>query len=123
MRSLGATPITYGDGVADRALDVQPEGYDVVLDYIGKEAVEASAPLLRSGSRLVTIAAGKSAIELGGSVVWVRPDSAALRELAELIDAGRLRVEVAETYPLDDAADAYRELEKGHVRGKIVVTV
>jgi NADPH2:quinone reductase len=123
VRSLGATPITYGDGVADRALDVHPEGYDVVLDYIGKEAVEASAPLLRSGSRLVTIAAGKSAIELGGSVVWVRPDSAALGELAELIDEGKVRVEVARTYPLEEAADAYRELEGGHVRGKIVVTV
>jgi len=123
VRSLGATPITYGDGVAERALEVQPEGYDVVLDYIGKEAVEASAPLLRSGSRLVTIAAGKSAIERGGSVVWVRPDSAALEELAGLIDEGKVHVEVARTYPLEEAADAYRELETGHVRGKVVVVL
>jgi NADPH2:quinone reductase len=121
VRSLGAAPITYGDGVAERALAVQPEGYDVVLDYIGKAAVEASAGLLRSGSRLVTIAAGKSAIELGGSVVWVRPDSAALEDLAALIDEGKVRVEVARTYPLEEAADAYRELEDGHVRGKLVV--
>ena len=123
VRSLGATPITYGDGVAERALEVQPEGYDVVLDYIGKEAVEASAPLLRSGSRLVTIAAGKSAIERGGSVVWVRPDSAALEELAGLIDEGKVHVEVARTYPLEEAADAYRELETGHVRGKVIVVL
>ena len=56
-------------------------------------------------------------------MVWVRPDSAALGELAELIDEGKVRVEVARTYPLEEAADAYRELEGGHVRGKIVVTV
>jgi NADPH2:quinone reductase len=122
IRSLGAVPIAYGEGVAERALEVQPNGYDVVLDYIGKEAVEASVPLLHGGSRLVTIAAGKSAIELGGSVVWVRPDAAGLAEVAELIDAGMVRVEVARTYPLEEAADAYRELESGHVRGKLVVT-
>ena len=40
-----------------------------------------------------------------------------------MIDDGDLRVEIANTYSLADAASAYRELEGGHVRGKIVVTV
>jgi len=121
LRSLGATPIEYGEGLAERALAAQPDGYDVVLDYVGKDAVLASTSLLREGTRLVTIAAGKSAIELGGSVVWVRPDAAGLAELAALIDAGKLRVEVAGTYSLADTAAAYRELETGHVRGKLVI--
>jgi len=121
LRDLGANPIEYGDGVAERARELQPDGYDVVLDFAGKEAIQATAELLVDGGRLVSIAAGKSAIDLGGSVVWVRPDAVALAELAELLEAGKLRVEVAQVFDLDHAQDAYRELETGHVRGKLVV--
>ncbi len=46
-----------------------------------------------------------------------------LRALAELIEAGQLTPVVGSTYPLTDAAEAVRQLERGHVRGKIVVTV
>jgi NADPH:quinone reductase-like Zn-dependent oxidoreductase len=46
-----------------------------------------------------------------------------LRALAELIEAGKVTPVVGKTYPLVDAAEALRELERGHARGKIVVTV
>ena len=46
-----------------------------------------------------------------------------LRALAELIEAGSVTPVVGKTYPLVDAAEAVRELEGGHARGKIVVTV
>ena len=122
LRELGATPIEYGDGLTERALAVQPDGYDVVLDFAGDGVLAATAAVLRPDARVVSIADGKGAVALGGSVVWVRPDSEGLAELAALIDAGKLLVEVAGTYPLADTADAYRELESGHVRGKLVVT-
>jgi NADPH:quinone reductase-like Zn-dependent oxidoreductase len=121
VRSLGATPIAYGDGLGERAMAAQPEGYDVVLDFAGGGALDSTPELLREAGRVVSIADGKGAVALGGSVVWVRPDAVALAELAALIDAGKLRVEVAGTYPLAQAADAYRELEQGHVRGKLVI--
>ncbi len=70
-----------------------------------------------------SIANGKAANALGGQYIWLRPDTAGLAELAELIDAGRLYVEVAEVFELADAAEAYRALETGHVRGKIMVRV
>lgn len=122
LRELGATPIAYGDGLADRAHEASPDGYDVVLDFAGGGSLAATASLHRDGARVVSIADGKTAKELGGSVVWVRPDAEGLAELAGLIDAGQLRVEVAGTFPLEQAAAAYRELEAGHVRGKLVVT-
>jgi NADPH2:quinone reductase len=121
VRGLGATPIAYGDGVADRAREAQPERYDVVLDFAGGGSLGAVTPVLRDDARVVSIADGKGAIELGGSVVWVRPDAHGLTELAHLIDAGALRIEVAGVYPLSDTVAAYRELEAGHVRGKLVV--
>ena len=79
--------------------------------------------ILREGGRVASIAKGKAATALGGQYIWVRPDTAGLAELAELIDAGKLRVEVAEIFDLADAAEAYRALETGHVRSKIVVRV
>jgi NADPH2:quinone reductase len=122
LSQLGATPIEYGDGLVERALAAQPGGYSVVLDFAGGGALASTPALLREGGRVVSIAEGKAAVELGGSVVWVRPDSEGLAELAALIDAGKLRVEVAGVYPLERTAEAYRELEAGHVRGKLVVT-
>ena len=123
LRSLGATPITYGDGLTERALEASPDGFDVILDFAGGTALDGSTALLRKDGRVASIANGKAAAELGGQYVWVRPDAAGLSELAGLIDAGKLRVEVAEVFELADAADAYRSLETGHVRGKIVVRV
>ena len=46
-----------------------------------------------------------------------------LQALAELIVAGRVTPVVGKTYPLVDAAEAIRELERGHARGKIGVTI
>ena len=44
-----------------------------------------------------------------------------LAELAELTAAGQLEVPIAATFPLDRVQDAYRRLESGHIRGKIVL--
>jgi NADPH2:quinone reductase len=46
-----------------------------------------------------------------------------LRRCGELFDAGRLRIEVASTYPLARAADAHRRLEAGGMQGKLVLTM
>jgi NADPH:quinone reductase-like Zn-dependent oxidoreductase len=46
-----------------------------------------------------------------------------LQVLSELIEAGKITPVIDRTYPLSQAADAIRYLEKGHARGKIVITV
>jgi NADPH:quinone reductase-like Zn-dependent oxidoreductase len=61
--------------------------------------------------------------ELGGRYVFVRPDAEMLARLAGYVADGRVRVEVAETYPLDRVAQALERNRQGHTRGKIVVTV
>jgi NADPH:quinone reductase-like Zn-dependent oxidoreductase len=53
----------------------------------------------------------------------VEPDHAALRAIAALVAAGRLRVEIAAVLPLAEAAKAHELGETGHTTGKIVLTV
>lgn len=122
LEGLGATPVEYGDGLVERVRELAPDGVDVVLDFVGGGAAAQSAELLSDRSRLISIA-DPGAEDLGGRVVWARPDAGGLTELAELAQAGKLTVPVTETYPLQRAADAWRASRAGHVRGKIVLTV
>ncbi|GAA1983534.1 NADP-dependent oxidoreductase [Isoptericola halotolerans] len=123
LRSLGAEPVTYGDGLAERVRALAPDGVDVALDYVGGDAVAVSAEVLADGGTITSITDPAARDEHGGHYVWVRPSTADLDDLTAMFDAGTLRVEVARTYDLADAADAHRASEDGHVRGKIVVRV
>jgi len=53
----------------------------------------------------------------------VEPERSQLVELARLVDEGRLRVEVAETFSLEDAAAAYEYGQTARRRGKVVIRV
>jgi NADPH2:quinone reductase len=99
-----------------------PDGFDVILDYVGGQAIDTVPDLLRPGGSVVSIADGRVA-GVGGIYAWVRPNSGELAELAALAASGRLKVTVSEVFDLDDAAQAYASLEGGHTRGKIVVRV
>jgi len=122
LKELGATGVEYGDGLTERALEIQPGGFDVVLDYAGGDSLNDTTNLLAEGGTVVSVADPRAASEFGGQYAWVNPDSADLAELAALIDEGVIKVEVAQTYALEDTKAAYAALEGGHIRGKIVVT-
>jgi NADPH:quinone reductase-like Zn-dependent oxidoreductase len=122
LRELGAEPITYGDGLAERVRALAPEGVDAVFDTVGGEALKVSADLLAPGGRLASIA-DASVVDLGGHYVFVRPDAADLARLADLAEQDVVTVHVDETFPLERAADAQRLSAEGRTRGKIVVTV
>ena len=107
----------------DAARALAPNGYDVIIDFAGGDSLDSTSALLADGGRVVSIADARARTEFGGEYVWVRPDPDQLAHLGALVADGSLRVEIAETFPLDRGADAYRLLEEGHTRGKIVVTV
>ena len=123
LRSLGAEPVAYGDGLADAVRALAPAGVDVALDLVGGDALTVSASLVREASRIVSIVDAAAVRSMGGRYVFVRPDAEGLEELSRLVDKGVLRLEVAATFPLAEAAAAHRLSEQGHVRGKVVVTV
>lgn len=123
LRALGAQPVAYGDGLAAAVRELAPDGVDVVLDYGSDDLVTTTRALLRPGGTVASIVDAAARDELGGHYVWVRPSSEDLTALAELIDAGRVRVDVAEVFDLADAAAAHEASQSQHVRGKVVVRV
>lgn len=121
LRSLGAEPVEYGEGLPDRVRRLAPDGVDVVADFVGG-VVEQTRAVMREGGRHGSIA-DPSVAQAGGLYLWVRPDARDLQQLAALADAGRLSVEVADVFPLEKAAEAFRLSQEGHVRGKVAVQV
>ncbi|MBD0672022.1 NADP-dependent oxidoreductase [Streptomyces sp. CBMA156] len=122
LRGLGAEPVVYGEGLAERVRALAPDGVDAALDLVGHGAVQVSAGLVADPGRIASIADfGVKA--LGGRYVWVRPDAGDLAELAALADDGRLTVTVASTFPLAQAASAQALSAEGRTRGKIVLLV
>ncbi|MEU0098962.1 NADP-dependent oxidoreductase [Streptomyces sp. NPDC006267] len=123
LRVLGAIPVAYGDGLVERVRELAPEGVDAVFDASGRGALPASIEL-RGGTtdRIVTIADGNAA-ELGVafSSGGGGPSAERLAEHARLAESGELRVEIAQVFPLADAASAHSLSEGGHVRGKLVL--
>ncbi|MEU4159449.1 NADP-dependent oxidoreductase [Actinoplanes sp. NPDC026670] len=122
LRSLGAVPVAYGDGLVDRVRAAAPQGVDAVFDAAGQGALEASVELRGTTGRTVTIADAAAAQQLGVPYSAGGERSAeALAVLADLAVAGKLRVEVAETFALADAGKAQDRSATGHVRGKLLL--
>jgi NADPH:quinone reductase-like Zn-dependent oxidoreductase len=133
LAELGAVPVVYGPGLADRIRAVAPQGIDRVLDAAGTdEALEASFELVEDRSRIGTIVVGARAAELGirawsgGNPIPLTEEEQQLRAdsidvVAELAAQGRFEFQLGTVYPLAQAAEAHRESESGHPQGKIVL--
>ncbi|SFH85868.1 NADP-dependent oxidoreductase [Modicisalibacter xianhensis] len=121
LRELGAEPVTYGDGLVDRVRELAPEGIDLVVDFVGG-VLDVTRAVLRDGGRHGSIV-DPSVTEAGGLWAWVRPSGGDLQKLGEMAERGELTVNVAETFPLERAAEAFQRNQSGHVRGKVVVQV
>lgn len=124
LRSLGAVPVTHGHGLVDRVLELVPGGVDAALDLIGGEALTDSPAMLKPDSRgrLVSITS-PSVKELGGIMGDVHPDVTDLNAITALVEEGKIKVTLAASYPLSQAARAWHENMTGHTRGKIILTV
>jgi NADPH:quinone reductase-like Zn-dependent oxidoreductase len=128
LRALGATPLTYGEGLVERVRAVAPEGVDAAIDLAGQaEALAASLELTGGKDRVLEIANGAVAAQFGVVFSAGGPDNyrggPAFEEAGRLIAAGKLEFPVHRAYPLAEAADAQRASETGHATGKIVLTV
>lgn len=122
LRSLGAEPTAYGEGLVERVRALAPGGVDLAFDTAGKGGVADLITLTGDPARVATIA-DFGAAALGVKVTGGGDSRAteALDEAAALIEAGRLFVPIARTYSFTDASDAHRVSQDGHVRGKLIL--
>jgi NADPH:quinone reductase-like Zn-dependent oxidoreductase len=125
--SLGAGAFDSTDGASPTEAS-QEDGFDVVIDTVGGAVLDASYSLTRRGGRLVTLAAppdADKAAALGVQATFfvVAPDPAELAHLAGLVDDGRLRPVLSQTFPLRDGKEAFESATVPHPPGKTVLIV
>jgi NADPH:quinone reductase-like Zn-dependent oxidoreductase len=118
LRDLGAEPVAYGDGLADRVRALAPGGVTAAIDLHGTETVHTARELGVPDGRICTIAAQVDGVSAANGA---NAAGGALEEIARLVAAGRIRVPVAASFPVEQIRRA-AELQAGrHVHGKVVI--
>ncbi len=121
LARLGATPVAYGEGVADRIREAAPDGVDAVFDLVGGDPLRTVAGLLTDPRRLISVADYGLSTELGGQQIVRDRSTAVLTELAGLVADGALDPHVTDVRNFDDAPAALALVEHGHATGKVVL--
>ena len=118
VRSLGAEPVVYGEGLASRVRALGD--VTAIVDFVGSEdAAAATFELMPGLERAITTARPSASQDAG--LTHVKSDPAAVPAVIELAASGKLVVEITERFPLVDAAAALELSKSGHVRGKILL--
>ncbi|MEU8604687.1 NADP-dependent oxidoreductase [Streptomyces parvulus] len=133
VRSLGATPTLYGDGLEDRVREVSPGGIDAVFDCAGGALPELIA-ITEDPARVVTIAdtsAPRHGVHLShgaspaqAAALGVPADPPArhgLTAAAQLAAQGHLRVRIAAAFPLEEVVAAATFMEDSQITGKVIL--
>ncbi|MFT3861133.1 NADP-dependent oxidoreductase [Micropruina sp.] len=126
LRSLGAIPVAHGEGIKDRILAAAPRPVTKLLDCYGGEYVKLGFALGLPGRAIGTLVPSPGAITRGAQFTGSRhaqPED--LPEVVGLVANGTIKVTLAHVYPfaLESVRVAYAELNSGHVRGKLVVSL
>jgi NADPH:quinone reductase-like Zn-dependent oxidoreductase len=122
LREIGAIPVLYGEGVADRVRNAAGGSVDAVFDVVGKTPADELISLVPDPANVVTIAnfaAGEAGVRVTGGGADSRAMEA-LAEVADLLAQNKIVIKV-QTFPFTRAAEAYRISLNGHVRGKLVL--
>jgi NADPH:quinone reductase-like Zn-dependent oxidoreductase len=120
---------------ADVAIDYKTQRFediakdvDVVIDGVGGETLARSYPIVKKGGIVVSLSDRVDQAQLGeygirGTSLVVQNNGDELAQIGKLIDEGKIKVIVSETFPLADANKAEAKADLGHTRGKIVLKV
>jgi NADPH:quinone reductase-like Zn-dependent oxidoreductase len=125
VKRLGADElVTRGPGFTERVRALVPNGVDGLFDTALLNV--AAVPAIADGGVLVTVRGWNEPVDRGVRVfpVFVGTavtDTARLERLRDLAEAGVLTPRVAKVLPASQAAEAHRILEKGGVRGRLVL--
>ncbi|MBB3129084.1 NADPH:quinone reductase-like Zn-dependent oxidoreductase [Paenibacillus rhizosphaerae] len=125
LRRLGAIPLGYGEGLAARVRAIAPAGVDAALHAGGGDdpILQASVDLVQDFSRIVAMVPSVQAQTLGIRQLTGTRSKERLTELVRIYSEGKVDISIRKVVPLDQAQDAHREIESGHGRGKIILSV
>ena len=120
---------------ADVAIDYKTQKFediakdvDVVIDAVGGETLRRSYPIVKKGGMVVSLSDNVDQTQVGkygirGTTIVVQNNGDELAQIGKLIDEGKIKVVVSETFPLSDASKAEAKADLGHTRGKIVLKI
>jgi len=120
---------------ADVAIDYKTQKFediakdvDVVIDAVGGETLVRSYPIVKKGGIIVSLSDNVDKAQLDkygirGTSLVVQNSGDELAQIGKLVDQGKIKVIVSETFPLADANKAQAKADLGHTRGKIVLKV
>ncbi|HEX2733311.1 MAG TPA: NADP-dependent oxidoreductase [Polyangiaceae bacterium] len=120
LRGLGAEPVKYGDGLAERVRMLAPSGVTAATDLFGTETAKLALELGVPAARISMIAGQLPTVT---TVAGFQAVAGTLERVAALIAEGKLRVPIAATYPIEEIREAVTRQASRHVQGKIVVTL
>lgn len=123
LKEHGVVPVAYGESVAERIREAAGGGVDAFIDTFGDGYVDLAVELGVRPERINTIRDWRTAARVGARTYGEGSAACAvvLGELARLAARGDLTVPIARVHPLEQVREAFRELERGHTHGKIVL--
>ena len=125
LRSLGAEPVTYGDGMTAYVQALTPGGVDLVLDVAGNGILPELIDLAGGPEHVVTVADFGGAKQYG--VRFSRGDDGralyVLSQIGELVTSGRFTLPGVQPFPLASVAEAHRVGEAGRATGKLILVM
>jgi NADPH:quinone reductase-like Zn-dependent oxidoreductase len=123
LRQLGAEPVAYGPGLADRVRELAPGAVTAATDLFSTETAEAALALGVPPERISTVAAGPSPPGRVRATGGIDAGPDALDRIADAIVAAEITVPIAAVFPVEQIRDAVALQAGRHVHGKIVVTL
>lgn len=119
LRSLGAAPVAYGEGLVERVRTLAPDGVDSALDVAGSGVLPEFIELARGRDHVVTIAdfvgAWTHGVRFSSGDAGRAPARARMRSAR--IESGRFSLPVGETFPLAEVAEEQRRIEEATCAG------
>lgn len=126
VRSLGALAVY---DYKQTALESLSHDFDIVVDCVGGETLIRSFAVVARGGTLISLSREPTGhekaqrLDVRAIFFIVEPDGDELAEIAHLCERGEIKTVIQEVFPLEKGADAFKLLDEGHSKGKIVLKV